>query len=216
VLGVRVYVQSNLSSKERMNTDVSLWNENIATALAEVNTRQSLLMGAGLVSGVDARALGASIMARRLVNIQPVQQEWREMLGKATHIGIAQISVQSTEAALRIVFAPTLEDSLLYYSRTSGGGMQDTYQKVRTTLLSSYKNVCCQRENLHHILRTNEWMNIHIAALAMKQAQMRFLNEQALSSLPVSTMPHLAYFSAEDEQIRPLAALLYQRDDLMP
>jgi hypothetical protein len=221
IVGVRMYVQSNWSSEERMNTEVGRWNENIATALAEVNARQSLLMSAALVCGIDARALGAGIMARRLMNVQPVQQEVREILGSTTNIGFAQVSVQSTEAALRIVFTPSLEDSLLYYQHTGESSTQDTYQTARTALAPLYQQTLQYRENLHHILRTNEWANAHIAALAMKQAQMRFLNEQAHSleqtsfAMPSST-PHYFYFSAEEDEVRQAALLLYLRDDVLP
>jgi hypothetical protein len=220
VIGVRVYSHSNWSAKERMNTQLEVWNENIETALAHVNTRQVLLMSAAYTCGVDARALGASIMARRLVGVQPVRQEWNEMLGNAVNLGVAHISVQSTEAALRVVFAPNMEDSLLYYPCSEEGVYTDAYTQVRT-VLSAYRTATS--EQLQHLLKNNEWFNIHAAGLVTKQAMVRSVKEQEHSEhqgkiliQTPQTPPHLAFLTQEQEDVVQIALLLYQRGDMLP
>lgn len=236
---VYLYTHSNWSAKQRMSTEIGFWNENITTALSEVNTHQSLLMSAALHSGIDARALGTNVMARRLLGVVPLRQEIQEMLGTSVDIGLAQMSVQSTQAVLRIVFAPTTEDSLLYYPHLPIVSaplerdieeksiehqfnppqryvLRDMYHEPRI-LLAAYRNTT--PKELHTLLRQNTWFNVHIAALAMKQAQMRFLNEQNISESPTNSSKsasYLAFLSSEPEEVRTLAALLYQRDDMMP
>jgi hypothetical protein len=203
-----------------MDTHLGVWNENIETALAHVNTRQALLMSAAYTCGIDARALGASIMARRLVNVQPMRQEWNEMLGSAVNIGVAQVSVQSTEAALRVMFAPTVEDSILYYPRSESGVYADMYTQART-VLAAYR--MASSEELRQLLHNNEWFNIHVAGLATKQAMVRSQKEQEYAErkgeIPLQTpqaLPHLAFLTQEREDIAQIAALLYQRGDMLP
>jgi hypothetical protein len=223
VVGVRVYVHSNWSAEYRMNTQLDVWNENIETAMAHVNTRQALLMSAAYTCGIDARALGASIVARRLVDVQPVRQEWNEMLGTAVNLGVAQISVQSTEAALRVVFAPNMEDSLLYYPRSEEGAYSDAYTQVRTAL-SAYRTATS--EQIRHVLKNDEWFTIHAAGLIAKQAMVRCAKEQEFAeregmlnhvaeTAPLLA-PQLAFLAQDREDVAHIATLLYKRGDMMP
>jgi hypothetical protein len=224
VVGVHVYMHSNWSAKERMTVGISAWNENIETSLEHVNTRQAILMSAAHTCGIDARALGASIMARRLLEVQPVRQKWNEIFGTAVNIGVAHISVQSTEAAFRVVFAPTQEDSLLYYPSpthsVNDGVYQDVYANIRLTL-APYRMLTS--EQMQEALQHNEYFNIHAAGLIMKQAIVRSVKEreyaerqgQILIQTP-QTQPQLAFLTQEREDVAQIAALLYQRGDMLP
>lgn len=229
VLGSVVYFRSNWSSEQRMATSLSVWNENIETALAAVNTRQATVMGAAYTVGIDARALGASIMARRLIGVRPLVQEWREITGLAAEIGFAQVSVQSTEAVLRVVFSPTMEDSLLYYPRVptapfSEHRFSDVYASSRKLLQPHYS---ASPEQIREALRRNEELNIHIAALALKQAQTRLAQEREYEKTGLHTKyasdyslqhaaPTTVFAALESDEVRRVAALLYRRDDVLP
>ncbi len=244
--GTVVYVQSNWSAlpEERITTDLSVWNENISTALAHVNAHQSLIMNAALTCNVDARALGAGILARRLLNVQPLVQDYKEIAGTAHHIGFAQVSVQSTEAVLRVIFAPNADDKLTYYPHSvedflrmnsastlalstqeppSNKQSRHFYAEAQRTL-TPFRTAT--REQVRTALQHDDSFSILIAAVQMKQAQTRFINERnnaeadlrrnGVKTEPVAPSTPLAYFAEETEDVRYLAPFLYQRGDVLP
>lgn len=222
--GLHVYLHSNLSTPHKISPEVGIMNENLESVVTKINSQQSAITQAASMLQLDPRTLGAAIVARRALKAQPILTEAREMAGLTDNVGLSQICVSSTEAAFRVVFAPTKEDSLLYYAKT-----QRLYDEARTAL-QTYKHL--HGEALKTALRENTHLNLMAAALLTKQALVRFerenspailTNKTALAGalyhdaadypfpndIPITTTTEASNFGA-------LVALLYSRSDLMP
>ena len=225
VTGLHVYLRSNLSASERISTDAGLLHENLETALTVVNTQQSIITNAASTLHLDPRALGAAIVTRRTLTTQPILTETRALAGLTENIGFAHICVSSTEAAFRVVFAPSATDSLLYYPSS-----QSLYDEARTAL-TPYRYL--HGHDLKNALQHNTQFNILAAALILKQALVRFEKENSLSSSPLSTttLAGALYHDVADypfpndtpitttqeaDNFGRLVSLIYTRSDLMP
>jgi hypothetical protein len=225
VAGLHLYLRSNLSASERISTDVGLLHENLETALTVVNTQQSIITEAASTLHLDPRALGAAIVARRALKTQPILTETRALAGLTENVGFAHICVSSTEAAFRVVFAPSAADSLLYYLPA-----KTLYDEARTAL-APYRSL--HGHDLRNALQQNPQLNILAAALVLKQALVRFERENALSITPLSAtaLAGALYHDAADypfpndtpitttqeaDNFGQLVSLIYTRSDLMP
>jgi uncharacterized protein involved in exopolysaccharide biosynthesis len=96
------YLHSNFSSSSRISADVSAANENLESAVAAVNERQSALSEAARAARLDARALAVAVIARRTLTRTPIVSDFAEYTGRSPNVGLTQVCVGSTEAALRI------------------------------------------------------------------------------------------------------------------
>lgn len=221
---LHIYLHSNLSTTQKISPEIGIMNENLESVVTKINAQQSAITQAASMLQLDPRTLGAAIVARRVFKAQPIVTEAREIAGLTENVGLSQICVSSTEAAFRVVFAPTKEDSLLYYART-----YQLYDEARTAL-QSYKHL--RGEALKTALRENTYLNLVAAALLTKQAMVRFERENSPSALTNKTalagtlyhdvadypFPNDAPITttAEASNFGALVALLYSRSDLMP
>ncbi|MBD1211105.1 MAG: hypothetical protein H9535_21945 [Ignavibacteria bacterium] len=224
VAGLQLYLHSNLSAQEKISQEAGLFHENIETALTSVNAQQSALIEAAGVMRLDARALGAAIVARRTLTTQPVLTDLRTFAGLSESVGLAHICVSSTEAAFRVVFAPTMADSLLYYPHETS-----LYDEARAAL-APYRAL--HGADLKTALRQNTRLNVLAAALIAKQALVRFERENMpLDPLRITASIGALYHDVADypfpndvpitttqeaENFGRLVGLLYTRSDLMP
>jgi hypothetical protein len=222
----RVALRSNFSAEYRMSTGISNFHENVETAITTVNQHQSSQMNAAVMLDLDARVLGAVIAARRVLYHRPLVDDAAEHVGMAKRIGIAQITVHSTEAALRILFAPSAEERLLYAFHAladtviTNSALQAYFTQYRSLDVSQFRSLLCRDAEF----------NIFAAALILKQAMTRYENETGVR------VPHNASVAAQlfDEantvlgggmfvenspataESGTIAALLYTRSDVLP
>lgn len=222
--GWHIYVHSNLSTVQKISPEIGIMNENLESVVTTINAHQSAITQAAAMLQLDPRTLGAAIVVRRVFKAQPIVTEAREIAGLTDNVGLSQICVSSTEAAFRVVFAPTKEDSLLYYEAT-----QRFYDEIRIAL-QSYKHL--RGEALKTALRKNTHLNLMAAALITKQAMVRFERENSPLALTNQTAIAGALYhdaadypfpndtpittTAEARNFGALVALLYSRSDLMP
>ncbi|MCU0428003.1 MAG: hypothetical protein MUF71_20520 [Candidatus Kapabacteria bacterium] len=222
--GLHIYLHSNLSTSQKISLEAGAMNENLESVVTKINAQQSAITQAASMVQLDPRAFGAAIAARRVLHTQPVLTEVRELAGLTENVGLSQICVSSTEAAFRVVFTPSREDSILYYPHKTS-----CYDEARSAL-GSYKHL--RGEALKTALRQNTHLNVLAAALLTKQALVRFekensparmTNKAALTGalyhdaadfpfptdIPITTTADASNFGA-------LVALLYSRSDLLP
>ena len=233
------YFHSNLSSSARLSAAAGAANENLESAVATVNERQSAFYEAARAARLDARALGAAVIAQRALQRKPLVSDFAEYVGSSPNVGLTQVCVGSTEAALRIAFTPDAADSALYYGAEAERG--EAYSALRS-LLWEWRNE--RGEALRELLRVDARANALALALIVKQSLVRARkdaafaasrgeSDAALGSLGddaprlIAALCHETAFaprsvedpitpSAESLAFARIAALLYARADVLP
>jgi hypothetical protein len=97
------YLHSNFSSPSRVSADVSAANENLESAVAAVNERQSALSEAARAVRLDGAGVGGRRYCAPNAHARPCCLGFYGIYGgRSPNVGLAQVCVGSTEAVLRI------------------------------------------------------------------------------------------------------------------
>ena len=141
--------------------------EKYEVVLNDINENQTLIIDIAQKYDLNPRVLGVSIFAERAINYVPIFEDVLSFIFGSS-VGFAQVNVSSLVYYVRIINAPTHEDSVYYII-----GNENKYNYLRKIFIDVGK---MRYWELKYRLSTNKQFNVECAAFLLKLAITRYKN----------------------------------------